>query len=111
MVMHDYAPRFVASALFDRRWKLLRLDDDDSRALEVAIQADPDGPPLVRGAGGLRKIRFAPPGSHRGKSGSFRVGYAHFPEPGIVLLLQVWAKSEKADLSQSECHAVSVALT
>jgi hypothetical protein len=110
MVMHDYAPRFVSVGAFDRRWRMLGLDDDDLRALEVAIQSDPDGPPLVRGTGGLRKIRFAPPGSGRGKSGSFRVGYAHFPDPGIVLLLQAWSKNEKADLSQAERRAVAAAL-
>jgi hypothetical protein len=110
MVMRDDAPRFVSVGAFDRRWQALGLDDDDPRALEVAIQADPDEPPLVRGTGGLRKIRFAPHGSGRGKSSSFRVGYAHFPDPGIVLLLQVWAKNEKANLSQAERHAVAAAL-
>ena len=111
MAMHDYAPRFVSVGSFDRLWKARGLDDDDLRALEIAIQTDPDGPPLVPGTGGLRKIRFAPPGSGRGKRGSFRVGYAHFRTPGIVLLLEVWAKSEKDDLSRAECHAIAGALT
>jgi hypothetical protein len=108
--MHDYAPRFVSIGAFDRRWEALGLDDDDLRVLEVAIQATPDGPPLVRGTGGLRKLRFAAPGSGRGKSGSYRIGYAHFPNPGIVLLLQVWAKNEKDDLSAAERRAIAVAL-
>jgi putative transcriptional regulator len=43
MVMHDYAPRFISIGSFDRRWEALGLDDDDLRALEAAIQADPDG--------------------------------------------------------------------
>ena len=80
-------------------------------ALEVAIQADPDRHPVIRETGGLRKIRFAAPGSSRGKSGSYRVGYAHFPNPGLVLLLLVWAKNEKDDLSKAECHAIADALT
>ena len=111
MVMHDYAPRFVPIESFERRWKALGLDDDDLRALEVAIQADPDRHPVIRETGGLRKIRFAAPGSSRGKSGSYRVGYSHFPNPGLVLLLLVWAKSEKDELSKAECHAISDALT
>ena len=110
MGMHDYAPRFVSIGPFDRRWAALGLDDDDLRALELVIQAAPERSPLVRGTGGLRKIRFAPPGSGRGKSGSFRIGYAHFDDPGIVLLLQVWAKNEKADLSRAERNAVAAAL-
>ena len=66
---------------------------------------------MIRQTGGLRKIRFAAPGSSRGNSGSYRVGYAHFPKPGLVLLLLAWAKNEKDDLSNAECHAISDALT
>ena len=93
--MHDYAPRFVLIESFERRWKALGLDDDDLRSLELAIQAGPNRHPVIREAGGLRKIRFASPGAGRGKSGSYRVGYAHFPSPGLILLLLVWAKKEK----------------
>jgi hypothetical protein len=111
MVMVDYAPRFISIGSFDRRWTSLGLDDDDRRALESAIQADPDGPPLLQGTGGLRKLRFAVPGSGRGKSGSYRVGYAHFRQPGIILLMQVWAKNEKSNLSRAERNAVAGALS
>jgi hypothetical protein len=88
MVMKAYAPRFVSIPSFDRRWASLGLDDEDLRMLEILIQADPDGPPLVRGTGGLRKV----------------------PTPGIVLLLEVWAKNEKSNLSQAERNAVAVGL-
>jgi hypothetical protein len=110
MEMRAYAPRYVSIPSFDRRWASLGLNDDDLRMLEILIQADPDGPPLVKGTGGLRKVRFARPGSGRGKSGSYRIGYAHFPNPGIILLLDVWAKNEKSDLSQAERNAVAAAL-
>src|SRR4051812_49154645 len=111
MVMHQYDPRFVLVESFERRWKVLGLDDDDLRSLELAIQAGPDRHPVIRETGGLRKIRFAAPGAGRGKSGSYRVGYAHFPTPGLILLLLVWAKNEKDNLSKSECHAIADALT
>lgn len=39
------------------------------------------------------------------------MGYAHFPNPGLVLLLLVWAKNEKDDLSKAECHAIAGVLT
>ena len=68
MVLSDYAPRFVWIGPFDRRWSALGLDDGDMRALEMAIQAEPDRPPLVRGTGGLRENRFTAPGSGRGQS-------------------------------------------
>ena len=110
MARRDYAPRFISIGSFDRRWEALGLDDDDLRSLELAIQADPDRPPLVRGTGGLRKIRFAPPGSVRGKSGSLRVGFAHFRDRGIILLLEVWSKKDKDNLSQAERNAIADAL-
>ena len=109
--MHDYAPRFVLIESFERRWKALGLDDDDLRALVLSIQADPDGHPVIRETGGLRKLRFAAPRSNRGKSGAYRVGYSHFPNPGLVLLLLVWSKSEKDELSKAECHAIADVLT
>jgi hypothetical protein len=50
---------FVQLALFSANWKRMSLTDDDLRALEASIACSPDGHPVVRGTGGLRKIRFA----------------------------------------------------
>jgi hypothetical protein len=110
MARRDYALRFISIGSFERRWEELGLDDEDLRSLEIAIQADPEHPPIVRGTGGLRKIRFAAPGSVRGKSGSFRVGFAHFRSRGIILLLDVWSKKEKGSLSQAERNSIADAL-
>jgi hypothetical protein len=107
MVMNDYAPCFISIGSFDRRWTSCGLDDDARQALEIAIQADPDGPPVMQGTGGLRKLRFAAPGSGRGKSGSYRIDYAHFPNPGIVLLMEIWPKSEKSNLSRADRNAIA----
>ena len=110
MVMRDYAPRFVLIESFERRWKALGLDDEDLRSLELAIQASPNRHPVIRETG-LRKIRFASPKGGRGKSGSYRVGFTHFPNPGLILLLLDWARNEKDDLSRAECRAIADALT
>ncbi len=110
MASRDYAPRFISIGSFDRRWEELGLDDDDLRSLEIAIQRDPERPPIVSGTGGLRKIRFAAPGSARGKSGSLRVGYAHFRSRGIILLLDVWSKKDKDNLSHAERNSIASAL-
>ena len=39
---------------------------------------------MIQGTGGLRKMRFAAPGSQRGKSKSFRVCYVDFTEFGFI---------------------------
>jgi hypothetical protein len=58
---------------FAADWRRLGLTDDDMRALELAVMEQPEKGVVMRGAGGLRKIRFAPPSWHTGKSGAVRV--------------------------------------
>ncbi|MFM2388540.1 MAG: hypothetical protein RLZZ437_95 [Pseudomonadota bacterium] len=50
--------------------------------------------------GGLRKLRFARKGA--GKSGGFRSIHFYRPTTGPVILLAVFAKNEKANLSVPE---------
>lgn len=47
------------------------LADDDYRALQNMLMADPASGDIIPGGGGIRKMRFAMPG--RGKSGGVRV--------------------------------------
>jgi hypothetical protein len=69
---------FVQLSRFAARWSQLRLTDEDLRALEQLLLRNPDAGAVVAGTGGLRKVRFAPPSRHIGKSGAFRIGYAYF---------------------------------
>src|SRR4051812_39093620 len=87
--------RFVQSHSFAGDWASYGLDDDDLRTLEIAIMACPDRWPVIEGTGGLRKIRFAAPGSNRGKSGAFRVCFVYFEEYGSVWLVTIFGKNEK----------------
>jgi hypothetical protein len=75
-------PRFVRFPAFVRDWDRLGLGDAALRALELDILRDPDRAPVIRGTGGLRKLRFTEPRSGRGKRGAYRVCYALFPEFG-----------------------------
>lgn len=87
---------------FQSKWRGTRLTDEDLQALEQLILSHPDAGQVMRGTGGLRKVRFAPRSSHRGKSGAFRVCYAVFPEHGRVYLVTLFAKSEQANLTAAE---------
>jgi hypothetical protein len=86
---------------FKNLWNAERLPDEDLQALESAIMRDPAGSPVMRGTGGLRKIRFAPLSRGKGKSGSMRVGYAQFPDFGIILLMVLFLKKDEENLSQA----------
>ena len=48
------------------------LDDDDLQELESLILVNPQGGDVVRGSGGLRKLRFSPSRWRRGKRGALR---------------------------------------
>ena len=71
--------RFVQFPSFLRDWHRLGLDDEALRALERQLIDSPGKAPVMEHTGGLRKIRFAPPGSGRGRSGAYRVCFASFP--------------------------------
>lgn len=92
---------FLEMLGFSEEWERLGLDDErDLTALQIAIMLNPLGHPVIPGTGGLRKLRFSPPGRNQGKRGSFRVCYAYFEDLGIVILVVVYSKSEIDDLSE-----------
>ena len=61
----------------------LGLDDVDYRALQIMLMVNPEAP-LMRGGGGLRKLRFAPLRWNTGKSGAARVCYSYYPQWSVV---------------------------
>lgn len=87
---------------FALNWRRLRLTDEDLSALETLIMANPTAGAVVKGTGGLRKIRFAPPSWHTGKSGAARVCYVHFAVEAAVYLLSIYPKNQQADLSAAD---------
>jgi hypothetical protein len=99
--------RIVQTGVFLGKWSRLGLDDDDMRALELEILDGPHRHPVIRGTGGVRKIRFAPPGEERGKSGAYRVCYAYFARRGMVFLLTVYGKNQRANLTRAEQVAIA----
>lgn len=64
------------------------------------LAARPKAGDLIRGTGGVRKLRWARRGG--GKSRGVRVIYYYHSESMPLYLLTVFAKNEKADLSPSE---------
>ena len=95
-------PPFVAS------WRRARpkLRDEDLQALEFALIEDPMAGDVMKGTGGLRKIRFSPPSWGIGKSGALRVCYAHYPKHSRLYLVAMFAKNEKDNLTGAERNAV-----
>ncbi len=103
-------PKFIELPGFTRAWLALELGDDDLLALQGSILEAANRYPVVSGTGGLRKIQFAPPGSGRGKSASYRVCYACFLDSGIVVLAMVYGKNEQVDLTAVQRREIAAAL-
>lgn len=93
---------FIQTAAFANRWRHFRLTDEDLQALEQQLMARPDAGDVMQGTGGLRKIRFAPPSFHTGKSGAFRVGYVYFRAAEAIVLMVIFAKSDQPNLNAAE---------
>jgi len=100
----------VQVASFASDWRRMRLTDDDLRALENLILTDPTRGKAMAGTGGLRKMRFAPPSRHVGKSGATRVGYAYFPMFETVYLIALYAKQDKDNLTAGERNEIQSVL-
>jgi len=79
-----------------------RLSPDEIQDLITAIASSPESGAVMKGTGGIRKVRFAK--RRRGKSGSVRVIYYYHSDILPVFLLTVFAKNEKANLTKTEQH-------
>ena len=64
--------------------------------------SNPQKGTVLRGCGGLRKVRIADPRRSKGKRGGARVIYLYVPEAKWFFLLDVYGKDEKEDLTAHE---------
>ena len=80
------------------------LDDDEYRLLQATLMANPATGDLIRGSGGIRKMRWAAAGT--GKRGGLRVIYYWITKRDHVLLLTMYRKSEVSDLTPVEVRAL-----
>lgn len=103
---HERLGLVVEFEPFASQWRALGLTDDDLHVLQLVILRDPEAGDVVPGTNGLRKVRFAAPGSGRGKSGGYRVYYLAVFEYGHLILWAVLSKSERADLTKADRNAI-----
>jgi len=95
---------FVEFPNFTKRVTEL-LDDEDYRRLQAALIANPELGDLIRGTGGLRKARWSAKG--RGKRGGVRVIYYWITRQNQMLMLVIYPKSARDDLTADERRLLS----
>lgn len=71
------------------------------------VAAEPLCGDLIKGTGGVRKVRIAV--KDKGKSGGVRIVYYYHNESIPVFLMTVFAKKEKSNLTKAECNMLATA--
>jgi hypothetical protein len=93
----------VETSVFTRQIRRL-LKDDEYKELQGQLAVDPLAGALIRGSGGLRKLRWAVEG--RGKSGGIRVIYYYVAPDDRIFMLVAYGKAAKEDLTDKEVAAL-----
>jgi len=91
--------RFVETSVFTAQVKDL-LDDNEYRALQSALLLRPEQGVLIKGSGGLRKVRWGARGS--GKRGGIRVIYYWDQELAVFYMLFAYPKAVQDDLTANQ---------
>ena len=97
---------FIETSEFTE-WVSEHLTDDLYSSLQQELMADPEKGDVIKGCGGLRKVRVADPKRKKGKRGGARVIYLHVPEARWFYMLDIYGKDEKDDLLNDEKKLLS----
>lgn len=73
------------------------LNDDEYAAFQWDIAQHPDAGNLIKGGGGIRKIRWTAKG--KGKRGGVRIIYYHYVSRCEIILMLIYVKNEMNDIS------------
>ena len=90
---------FKETSFFSRQAAEL-LPDEELNALQWTLMANPDCGDLIRGSGGLRKLRWV--GSGRGKRGGLRIIYYWHVSESVILLVLAYPKNEQENLTAAQ---------
>ena len=98
---------FIETKLFTQLVETY-LTDDDYANLQLAVVANPGAGDVIRGSGGVRKLRWGLPG--RGKRGGVRVIYYLRLQQGQVWMLTMYVKNEAGSISGPVLRKIKEAL-
>lgn len=90
---------FIETPIFTRLLADL-LTDEEYRGLQNVLLENPEQGDLIKGSGGIRKLRHALSG--RGKRGGVRVIYYWLRDDGQIYMLLIYPKSKKDNLTDRE---------
>jgi len=101
----EYSPVTVAETVSFRRKVGQLLFENEKDELIAYLSMHPNAGVLIKGTGGIRKLRWARSG--RGKSGGVRVIYYFHSRDIPLYLLTIFGKNEKANITKEEKNILS----
>lgn len=81
------------------------MTEEDRAAVVDFIAGNPQAGDLIKGSGGVRKVRIAKPGG--GKSGGWRVLTAYISDTVAVLLVTAYGKNQRGNVSKAEVNEMA----
>ena len=90
---------FIETPTFTRLLTSL-LSDEEYRVLQNVLVENPERGDILKGGGGIRKLRHALPG--RGQSGGVRAIYYWIKDDHQIYMLLIYPKSKKDTLTDQE---------
>ncbi len=96
------AMKFIETTIFTKQITEL-LPDTDYRLLQSALLLRPDAGAVIKGSGGIRKIRWKLPNA--GKRGSLRIIY-YFENPETIYMLFAYKKNKQEDLTNEQVKII-----
>ena len=97
----------IETPVFSRKVEDL-LSDNEREDFAVFISQNPTAGSVVRGSGGVRKVRWVRPGT--GKSGGVRVIYYNQLQHEEIWLLTLYAKNERSTIPAHELKLIKEAI-
>jgi mRNA-degrading endonuclease RelE of RelBE toxin-antitoxin system len=81
------------------------MDDEEYKKLQQALVRCPLAGDLIKGSGGLRKLRWRSGG--KGKRGGSRVIYYWFKDAETIYMLYAYPKNRQEDLTKDQLKILS----
>lgn len=101
---------FRETDLFTRDITTL-LSDQEYAELQATLIVDPEAGDLIRGTGGLRKLRWSQARRGKGKRGGIRVIYYWYVKDALVYMLYAYSKDARDDLTAAQKKVLSQLVT
>jgi mRNA-degrading endonuclease RelE of RelBE toxin-antitoxin system len=86
------------------------LSDEEFRAFQNILMKNPKAGDVIKGTGGLRKVRVASAKRGKGKRGGSRVIYYWYSEGKQFWLFTIYGKDEMTDLTAEQKRILKVVL-